>query len=111
MMVEIDDPSVQAQAFLRPFSPLEGLLAASGLRDRALTLLCAHGGLRIMEALALTWADLQGDALVVRHGRGGKGRQVTCFSTLSRCCIPQLLRCCIQHAESRTFWGMGETSL
>lgn len=61
---------------------VQALLAASSLRDRALILLCAHGGLRIMEALALTCADLQGDALVVRQGKGGKGRRVTCSGTL-----------------------------
>ena len=54
---------------------VQALLAASRLRDRALILLCAHGGLRIMEALALTWADLQGDALVVRHGAEPSSRR------------------------------------
>lgn len=58
------------------------LLAASGARDRALILLCAHGGLRIMEALALTWGDIQGDTLTIRYGKGGKGRRVTCSGTL-----------------------------
>lgn len=61
---------------------VQSLLDASGLRDRTLILLCAHGGLRIMEALALTWADIQGDALMVRRGKGGKARRVTCSRTL-----------------------------
>lgn len=59
------------------------LLGASGPRDRALMLLCAHGGLRISEALALTWADIQGDSLTVEHGKGGKLRRVAVSSTLS----------------------------
>lgn len=64
-------------------SEVRALLEASGPRDRALILLCAHGGLRIMEALALTWADVQGDTLTVRHGKGGKLRRVACSPTLS----------------------------
>ncbi|UQN08999.1 site-specific integrase [Deinococcus sp. QL22] len=39
--------------------------------DRALILLCAHRGLRIKEALQLTWNeldDLPGGVLIVRHG-------------------------------------------
>ncbi|OLV19222.1 integrase/recombinase XerD [Deinococcus marmoris] len=68
----------------QPYSEeeVQVLLETSSLRDRTLILLCAHGGLRIMEALALTWADLQADALIVRHGKGGKGRRVTCSNTL-----------------------------
>lgn len=60
------------------------LLDASSSRDRALILLCAHGGLRIAEALALTWDDWQGDSLTVRHGKGGKLRRVTCSPSLTR---------------------------
>ncbi len=59
-----------------------GLLAAAGPRDRALILLCAHGGLRIAEALALTWADVQGQTLTVQHGKGGKLRRVECSPRL-----------------------------
>ena len=59
-----------------------GLLAAAAPRDRALILLCAHGGLRIAEALALTWADVQGQTLTVQHGKGGKLRRVECSPRL-----------------------------
>jgi integrase/recombinase XerC len=62
---------------------VRALLDASGPRDRALILLCAHGGLRISEALALTWADIQGDSLTVEHGKGGKLRRVVVSGTLS----------------------------
>lgn len=67
-----------------PYSEAEvrALVAASGPRDRVLILLCAHGGLRISEALALTWGDVQGDTLTVQHGKGGKLRRVVLSGTL-----------------------------
>jgi integrase len=54
------------------------LLEQADLRMKALLLLCAHGGLRISEALALTWADVQLTAgeLLVQSGKGGKQRRV-----------------------------------
>ncbi|UQN09349.1 site-specific integrase (plasmid) [Deinococcus sp. QL22] len=60
-------------------------------RDRALILLCAHGGLRIEEALQLTWNDLDlpGGVLTVQHGKGGKTRRVTLTRTLIA--APQVL--------------------
>ena len=53
-------------------------------RDKALILLCAHGGLRIEEALSLEWADvdLAGAVLTVRNGKGGKQRRVTLTPSL-----------------------------
>lgn len=44
-------------------------------RLAALLLLCAHGGLRVSEALGTTIHDLQGGQLQVR-GKGGRRRQV-----------------------------------
>jgi integrase/recombinase XerC len=63
----------------QPYSENEvsALVEAAGQRDRTLILLCAHGGLRIAEALALTWADVQTNTLTVRQGKGGKLRRVT----------------------------------
>lgn len=58
------------------------LLDAAGPRDRVLLLLCAHGGLRISEALALSWDDWEGDSLVVQHGKGGKLRRVAVSGSL-----------------------------
>ncbi|GGM22603.1 tyrosine-type recombinase/integrase [Deinococcus aerophilus] len=54
---------------------LEQLLAACEPRLAALLLLCAHGGLRAGEALAVRTHDLEGARLVV-HGKGGKLRRV-----------------------------------
>lgn len=67
-----------------PYTQAEvaALLDAAPPRDRVLILLCAHGGLRIAEALALTWDDLEGDTLTVRHGKGGKTRRVNLSGTL-----------------------------
>jgi integrase/recombinase XerC len=46
-------------------------------RNRALLDLLFHSGLRISEALALTRADIEGDRIRVRHGKGNKQRTVT----------------------------------
>ena len=53
-------------------------------RDKALILLCAHGGLRIEEALSLAWTDvdLPGAVLTVKNGKGGKQRRVTLTPSL-----------------------------
>lgn len=58
---------------------VEALIHQAEPRDRVLVLLCAHGGLRVSEALAVTWPDIDlvGRALVVRKGKGGKQRRVT----------------------------------
>lgn len=62
---------------------VRALLEAAEPRTRALLLLCAHGGLRISEALTLTWedVDLPGRELVVRAGKGGKRRRVVFGAT------------------------------
>lgn len=51
---------------------VEALLAAAELRDQALILLLAHGGLRAMEALRLEWTDvdLERGVLLVRESKG-----------------------------------------
>jgi len=61
------------------------LLAAADGRMRALLLLCGHAGLRIAEALALDWGDvdLSARALVVRRGKGGKSRRVSLSRSLT----------------------------
>ncbi|MDR6221184.1 site-specific integrase [Deinococcus soli (ex Cha et al. 2016)] len=62
------------------------LLEHADERMQALILLCAHGGLRISEALAIRHADinLDGRELTVRHGKGGKQRRVVIGDTLIR---------------------------
>lgn len=59
---------------------LARLLAVAEPVDAALVLLGARGGLRLAEALALTWADVHlndtAPTLTVRHGKGGKDREV-----------------------------------
>lgn len=53
--------------------------------DRALLLLGAHAGLRVSEATALEWrdVDLQGRVLMVRVGKGGKVGRVVMSRTLA----------------------------
>ena len=60
------------------------LLEQADPRMKALLLLCAHGGLRISEALALEWNEVQLDAgeLLVRSGKGGKARRVVVGKSL-----------------------------
>lgn len=70
----------------QPYSDeeVQTLLRMASPRDRTLILLCAHGGLRIEEALGLTWeeVDLAGGAITVRRGKGGKSRRVTMTHSL-----------------------------
>jgi integrase/recombinase XerC len=65
---------------------VQALLEHADARMQALILLCAHGGLRISEALAVRRADinLDGRELTVRHGKGGKQRRVVIGDTLIR---------------------------
>lgn len=72
---------------------VQALLEHADERMQALILLCAHGGLRISEALALRRVDinLDGRELTVRHGKGGKQRRVVIGDTLIRAlnCLPE----------------------
>ncbi|GHF37724.1 integrase/recombinase XerC [Deinococcus metalli] len=62
------------------------VLEGADLHEGFLLLLVAHAGLRISEALALTWADIEEGArrLHVRHGKGGKARRVAMSARLAR---------------------------
>jgi integrase/recombinase XerC len=61
-----------------PYAPadVERLINTAGPRDRVLVLLCGHAGLRVSEAVALRWEDIDlgNRVLLVRHGKGGKQR-------------------------------------
>jgi integrase len=71
----------------RPYADadIEALVTWATPAMRALVLLCAHGGLRISEALALTWfdIDLSRKTLRVRRGKGGAGRTVHLSESLA----------------------------
>lgn len=62
---------------------VQALLQHAPLRDQVLILLCAHGGLRISEALSLRWDEVDGQALLVSQGKGGKSRRVMLSGTLA----------------------------
>ena len=70
----------------QPYSEneLERLLENAETVDRALLLLGAHAGLRVSEATALEWrdVDLPGQVLTVRSGKGGKVGRVVISKTL-----------------------------
>lgn len=65
---------------------VRALLEHADARMQALILLCAHGGLRISEALSIRREDinLDGRELTVRHGKGGKQRRVVIGETVIR---------------------------
>lgn len=71
----------------QPYSEeeLNRLLQNAGPADRALLLLGAHAGLRVSEATALEWRDIDMPArvLVVRAGKGGKVGRVVMSRTLA----------------------------
>ncbi|MEM6427659.1 MAG: site-specific integrase [Deinococcota bacterium] len=62
---------------------VETLLEHAGSVDGALILLCGHAGLRVSEAVALEWQDIDGSTLMVRSGKGGKSRRVNLSQALS----------------------------
>lgn len=62
---------------------VQALLQHAPLRDQVLILLCAHGGLRISEALSLRWEEVEVGSLLVSHGKGGKDRRVVLSGTLT----------------------------
>ncbi len=57
---------------------VQAMLNEADTQERVLLLLLAHAGLRIAEALALTWGDLDlaSRRLRVQHGKGDKARVV-----------------------------------
>jgi integrase/recombinase XerC len=69
-----------------PYSDADvaALLEVAEGGDRALILLCAHGGLRIAEALSLCWpeVDLPRGLLRVTAGKGRKARTVRLSASL-----------------------------
>lgn len=71
----------------RPYSDVQvqAIAAACDDRMRTLVLLCAHAGLRIAEALALQWGDvnLAAGTLRVVSGKGRKARTVHLSATLA----------------------------
>jgi len=72
----------------RPYTEeeLKKLLALEDPEAVLFVLLGAHAGLRISEALALEWKDidLEGGTLIVRAGKGGKRRSVPLSNSLTR---------------------------
>jgi integrase len=98
---------------------VQAMIKMAAPRDRALILLCAHGGLRIEEALSLEWndVDLPGAVLTVKHGKGGKQRRVSLTPSLvtslrslpqtglvigaSQTAARQRLRIIAEHARTR----------
>lgn len=62
---------------------VQALLRHATLRDQVLILLCAHGGLRISEALTLKWDEVEAESLLVSQGKGGKSRRVVLSGTLA----------------------------
>jgi integrase/recombinase XerC len=72
----------------RPYDDgkIDQIAAAADSRLRVLIYLCAHGGLRIAEAVALRWdeVNLTQGWLFVRDGKGGKARTVHLSTTLRR---------------------------
>jgi integrase len=72
----------------QPYSEQEvqALLEAATPQTRALILFGAHAGLRVSEALLVTWGDLNVEAqtIRVRSGKGGKARTVVMSRSLSQ---------------------------
>ncbi|SMB80097.1 tyrosine-type recombinase/integrase [Deinococcus hopiensis] len=62
------------------------VLEKADIQAKFLLFLTAHAGLRISEALALEWADLDeaGRRIHVRSGKGRKGRVVSMSTSLAR---------------------------
>ena len=69
-----------------PIGMLDILITAAKGEDKLLVLLCGHAGLRIAEALALHWDDIdfENHLLLVRSGKGGKKRRVLMSVTLEQ---------------------------
>ncbi|PTA66604.1 tyrosine-type recombinase/integrase [Deinococcus arcticus] len=65
---------------------LQDVLEHANVHEKFLLFLIAHAGLRISEALALDWTDLDEGArrIHVRSGKGRKGRVVAMSTSLAR---------------------------
>lgn len=84
--VRVTDPtSREEKADPYTASELRKLLRSANARERVLVLLAADGGLRLAEAVSLTWAqvDLQRLQLTVQ-GKGGKRAKVAMTHRLDR---------------------------
>lgn len=83
----------------RPYrdADIEAMLAVATPAMRAMILVCAHGGLRIGEALQLTWGDVNvvSRTIRVRKGKGGAARTVSMSPSL------------IAALEAIAAWGYG----
>ncbi|THF88326.1 integrase [Deinococcus sp. KSM4-11] len=68
---------------------IQSMLAEADAQERVLLLLMAHGGLRIAEALAVQWVDLDlpGRRLRVTHGKGDKARVVPLSARLKEALV------------------------
>ena len=66
------------------------LLAAAGVRDRAILLLLLDTGLRVSEAAALRLGDLRADGTLKVHGKGGNERIVPAGSTARQAIVRYL---------------------
>ncbi len=76
-------------------------------RDRALILLLLGTGLRIMEAHQLSVQDVQGDAILVRHGKGKKQRMVPMPTQVKLAISKYLLVCPYRpKLEDPLWWGL-----
>jgi integrase/recombinase XerD len=69
-------PEVLAEAEVRALMAGCSKRAPTGVRNRALIALLWRSGLRISEALALKPSDIDGTAIRVANGKGGKYRTV-----------------------------------
>lgn len=91
-------------AFTEP--ELARMLDVAAPVDAALVLLGARGGLRLAEALTLTWSDVHLTAspatLTVRNGKGGRDRTVLL--------VPELVDALEAHKEGSVHGGGNETA-
>lgn len=64
---------------------LARMLAVATPAEAVLILLGAHAGLRVSEALAVRWTDVRfaESRMTVRHGKGGRARQVVLSQSLA----------------------------
>jgi site-specific recombinase XerD len=73
-----------------PDDAMRRLLAAAGVRDRAILLLLLDTGLRVSEAAGLRFGDLRPDGTLKVRGKGAKERIVPVGSTAGRAIVRYL---------------------